>query len=47
MIDIDDDGRFKIVTAQRFRRPLAAAKHGRAHLANLVEFLFNFLTLCR
>src|SRR5260370_39766989 len=47
MIDIDHDGRFKIVTARRIRRPLAAAKDSRAHLANLIEFPFHLLALRR
>src|SRR5712691_2178473 len=45
MVDIYDDGWFKIVAAQQVRRSLAAVKNGRAHLTHLIEFALYFLAL--
>src|SRR5260370_40850363 len=47
MIDIDLDSLYKILPSSRIRRPFAAAKDSRDHLANLIEFPFHLLALGR
>ena len=47
VIDIDDDSRPEIIATRKICRPLPTADDFRAHLTNLIEFLFDSLALAR